>query len=381
MWRDVGSRARVFGQSCEMCSVSPAQGKANRGKTTMPSDFPRRSEALAKGPNLSDTCPVKRILVIDDDREMVDLLAQSLAQEGFHLNTAQSGEEGIELGRNQGLDIILLDVNLPDINGFEVLRRLRRESDIPVIMLTARGEEVDRIVGLEIGADDYLPKPFSVRELVARINAILRRVAKGSPTPAGEESGRELQHGSVRMDLLTRTVRRDGQVISMTTSEFELLRALMESAGAPVHREDLSKRVFDREYSVFDRSIDNLVSALRRKLGATADGLERIKSIRNVGYVYVESWPFALVRFDAEIHLPLVSGLGAAGERDLYDWRPGPVARSGSPCGAFTHPISFTTAPRPSSVRSMMAGFPPSTLSRDTSIPKERRDISCSTPS
>ncbi|MGO8792105.1 MAG: response regulator transcription factor [Terriglobia bacterium] len=231
---------------------------------------------------------MKRILVIDDDREMVDLLAQSLAQEGFHLNTAQSGEEGIELGRNQGLDIILLDVNLPDINGFEVLRRLRRESDIPVIMLTARGEEVDRIVGLEIGADDYLPKPFSVRELVARINAILRRVAKGSPTPAGEESGRELQHGSVRMDLLTRTVRRDGQVISMTTSEFELLRALMESAGAPVHREDLSKRVFDREYSVFDRSIDNLVSALRRKLGATADGLERIKSIRNVGYVYVD---------------------------------------------------------------------------------------------
>jgi two-component system response regulator CpxR len=254
----------------------------------MKSDFRTGFEALAKAQNPSDNPCMRRILVIDDDREMVDLLAQSLAQEGFDLNTAQSGEEGIELGRNQGPDLILLDVNLPDINGFEVLRRLRRESDTPVIMLTARGEEVDRIVGLEIGADDYLPKPFSVRELVARINAILRRAGKGHPAPAGEEFRRELQHGSVRMDLLSRTVRRAGQVVSLTTSEFELLRVLMESAGTPINREDLSKRVFDREYSVFDRSIDNLVSALRRKLGATPEGLERIKSIRNVGYMYAD---------------------------------------------------------------------------------------------
>jgi two-component system response regulator CpxR len=254
----------------------------------MKSDFRTGFEALAKVQNPSDNSCMRRILVIDDDREMVDLLAQSLAQEGFDLNAAQSGEEGIELGRNQGPDLILLDVNLPDINGFEVLRRLRRESDTPVIMLTARGEEVDRIVGLEIGADDYLPKPFSVRELVARINAILRRAGKGNPALGGEEFRRELQHGSVRMDLLSRTVRRAGQVVSLTTSEFELLRVLMESAGAPVNREDLSKRVFDREYSVFDRSIDNLVSALRRKLGATPEGLERIKSIRNVGYMYAD---------------------------------------------------------------------------------------------
>jgi two-component system response regulator CpxR len=155
-------------------------------------------------------------------------------------------------------------------------------------MLTARGEEVDRIVGLEIGADDYLPKPFSVRELVARINAILRRTGKAGPAPPPEETRRELKRGSVRVDLLTRTVRCDGQIVSMTTSEFELLRVLMESAGVPQSREDLSRSVFDREYSVFDRSIDNLVSALRRKLGATADGLERIKSIRNVGYMYAD---------------------------------------------------------------------------------------------
>ena len=226
--------------------------------------------------------------MIDDDREMVELLTQSLAQEGFDLTTAQCGEDGIELGRNKSLELILLDVNLPGINGFEVLRRLRRESDVPVIMLTARGEEVDRIVGLEIGADDYLPKPFSVRELVARINAILRRAGRGRATPAPDENRRELKHGSVCVDLLSRTVRRDGQIVSLTTSEFEMLRVLMESAGVPVRREDLSRSVFDREYSVFDRSIDNLVSALRRKLGATPEGLERIKSIRNVGYMYAD---------------------------------------------------------------------------------------------
>lgn len=236
--------------------------------------------------DLSDTCAVREILVIDDDRDLAGLLAESLAQEGFAIATAQSGAEGIEMGRSQAPALILLDVNLPDISGFEVLRRLRRESDVPVIMLTARGEEVDRIVGLEIGADDYLPKPFSVRELVARINAILRRAGRGRG--AADETRRELKHGSISIDLLTHTVRRDNQIVPLTTSEFELLRVLMEAAGAPVRREELSKCVLDREYSVFDRSIDNLVSALRRKLGATAEGLERIKSIRNVGYMYAD---------------------------------------------------------------------------------------------
>jgi two-component system response regulator CpxR len=259
-----------------------------RRDATMCSEGQGPFPELTNRPDPSDTCPVRRILVIDDDREMIDLLRQSLAQEGFDLSTAQSGETGIGQGRSEKPEIILLDVNLPDISGFEVLRRLRRESDVPVIMLTARGEEVDRIVGLEIGADDYLPKPFSVRELVARINAILRRTAKGSPASQSEETRRELTCGSIRLDILTRTVRRNGQIVPMTTSEFDLLRVLMESAGVPLSREELSRSVFDREYSAFDRSVDNLVSALRRKLGATADGLERIKSIRNVGYMYAE---------------------------------------------------------------------------------------------
>jgi len=244
---------------------------------------------LANPADSSDTCLVVSILVIDDDREMVELLAQSLTQEGFAVSTAASGEEGIEQARGTQPTLVLLDVTLPGINGFEVLRRLRRESDVPVIMLTARGEEVDRIVGLEIGADDYLPKPFSVRELIARINAILRRAGSARAAQASSDgAGREIRCGSVSLDLARRSVRRDGRIVSLTTTEFELLRALMESAGHPVRREDLSKSVLDREYSVFDRAIDNLVSALRRKLGATPEGLERIKSIRNVGYMYAD---------------------------------------------------------------------------------------------
>jgi two-component system response regulator CpxR len=255
---------------------------------TTPLGWQVPSTELTDSYNSSDTCAVRRILVIDDDRDMTDLLRQSLAQEGFELSTVQSGEEGIEECRNPGVELILLDVNLPNMNGFDVLRRLRRESDVPVIMLTARGEEIDRIVGLEIGADDYLPKPFNVRELVARINAILRRASRERLAPPAEKNSRDLTHGSVSMDLRTRAVRRDGQIVAMTTSEFELLRVLMESAGAPVSRQDLSTRVFDREYSAFDRAIDNVVSALRRKLGATPEGLERIKSIRHIGYMYAD---------------------------------------------------------------------------------------------
>lgn len=231
----------------------------------------------------------RRILVVDDDHEMADLLAQALAEEGFAITTAEGGIEAMERQRTGEPELILLDVNLPDINGFEVLRRLRRDSDVPVIMLTARGEEIDRVVGLEIGADDYLAKPFSVRELVARINAILRRaVRQQAQPPTDEDAHRELRHGSVRMDLRSRTVRRENQVVALTTSEFEMLRVLMEQAGVPVRREELSRAVFEREYTPFDRSVDNLISGLRRKLGATPDGLERIKSIRNVGYVYAD---------------------------------------------------------------------------------------------
>lgn len=252
-----------------------------------------RIDASLPAPNrrlgFADTCVVRRVLLIDDDLELVELLSQSLTREGFDLTLAHTGEEGLTLARPSDVDLVLLDVNLPDISGFEVLRRLRRESDLPVIMLTARGDEVDRIVGLEIGADDYLPKPFSFRELIARIGAILRRVRPApAPKTPTEPARRVLHHGAVRLDPLSRTVWRSGKIVLLTTSEFELLRSLMESAGEPVRREDLSHSVLDREYSPYDRSIDNLVSALRRKLGAMPDGRERIKSIRNVGYLYAD---------------------------------------------------------------------------------------------
>lgn len=224
-----------------------------------------------------------RVLIIDDDVELGSLLAESLAKEGFEVSSVASGEEGISEIRKGHSGIVLLDVTLPGINGFEVLRRVRRECDVPVIMLTARGDEVDRIVGLEIGADDYLAKPFNVRELVARINAILRRTGSA---PSSDQ--RALHRGAVRINPATRTAWRSGTVVPLTTGEFDLLQALMESAGEPVTREALSGMVLGRAYSPFDRGIDNLVSSLRRKLGPTADGLERIKSVRNTGYLYAE---------------------------------------------------------------------------------------------
>lgn len=228
--------------------------------------------------------------MIDDDAGMAELLSRALAREGFSLTAAETGEDGLAYVDRSTPDLVLLDVTLPGINGLEVLRRLRRQSDLPVIMLSARGEEVDRIVGLEVGADDYLPKPFSVRELVARMNAILRRTVKARQESADgtPPARREIRHGAVQMDLLSRTARCESRVLPLTTSEFELLRVLMESAGRPVPREQLSKLVLDREYAVLDRGIDNLVSSLRRKLGATPEGLERIKSIRHVGYLFAD---------------------------------------------------------------------------------------------
>src|ERR1700732_4003612 len=161
---------------------------------------------------------MERILVIDDDVELCSLIAEYLQAEGFGVDCVHDGESGLQKSKTGSYLLAVLDVMLPGINGFEVLRRVRAVSRLPVIMLTARGEEVDRIVGLEIGADDYLPKPFSVRELVARMNAIPRRAGRERLAPTADKNSRELKHGSVSMDLLTRAVRRDGQIVSMTTS-------------------------------------------------------------------------------------------------------------------------------------------------------------------
>jgi two-component system response regulator CpxR len=184
----------------------------------------------------------------------------------------------------------VLDVMMPGMNGFEVLRRLRAEgSEVHVLMLTARGEDVDRIVGLEIGADDYLPKPFNPRELVARIQAVLRRARTSSRAAASSAAGFEperIEVGDVEVDTGTRHVRRAGEAVELTNVEYEILVMLLSSAGRVVTREELVRSVLGREISVFDRSIDMHISHLRKKLGRRSGEFERIKTVRGVGYIY-----------------------------------------------------------------------------------------------
>jgi two-component system, OmpR family, response regulator CpxR len=231
---------------------------------------------------------LNRILIIDDDVELCGLLNEYLKAEAFQVEMVHDGNRAMEQVSKESYDLIVLDVMLPGINGLEVLRNLRRKSNVPVLMLTARGEDVDRIVGLELGADDYLPKPFNPRELLARMRAVLRRAAfPGGQTDSEEPAmaGR-LVVGDVVLDPGTRTVRRAGEPVELTTVEFSLLEVLMRSAGRVVSREDLVRRVLARAFDPYDRSIDVHVSNLRRKLGQKVGESQRIVAIRGVGYLY-----------------------------------------------------------------------------------------------
>jgi DNA-binding response OmpR family regulator len=225
---------------------------------------------------------MERVLVIDDDVGLCELVGEYLEPEGYSVEAIHNGERGIDRALSEEHDLVVLDVMLPGTNGFDVLRRIRAKSRIPVLMLTARGDDVDRIVGLEIGADDYLPKPFNPRELVARIRAVLRRTQ-----PTGSPAMREtMVVGDIEMDSNTRNVRREGQIVELTGVEYDLLEILLRCAGQIVKREELVKEVLGRELSPFDRSIDMHISNLRKKLGHQLNGLERIKTIRGVGYIY-----------------------------------------------------------------------------------------------
>jgi two-component system response regulator CpxR len=224
-----------------------------------------------------------QILVIDDDVELCSLVGEYLASEGFRVESVHDGEHGLEVASKGEYVLVVLDVMLPGINGFEVLRRLRSVSRIPVLLLTARGEDVDRIVGLEIGADDYLPKPFNPRELVARIRAILRRTREEKPGAGVPELVRV---ADIELDPATRTVRRSGKLVDLTSVEFSLLEALLRDAGRVVTRERLATIVLGRKFSPFDRSIDMHVSKVRKKLGDTDGGTEYIKTVRGVGYIF-----------------------------------------------------------------------------------------------
>lgn len=230
-----------------------------------------------------------QILIIDDDIELCELLSTYLANEGLAVTASHQAVAGIQLALSGTVDLVILDVMLPDLNGFDTLRKIREKSRIPIIMLTARGEDVDRIVGLELGADDYLPKPFNPRELVARIRAVKRRIVS---TPQLDPVMRtdEIRVGDVTLFPGRRTVMRGNDMIELTSVEFDLLHQLLIRAGEVTSREALSELGLGRPLSSFDRSIDVHISALRKKLGHyqnTQDSGERIKTIRSIGYLYV----------------------------------------------------------------------------------------------
>lgn len=232
---------------------------------------------------------MNRILVIDDDSELCELLSDYLTPEGFEIETVNDSPAGLAKALGGGYALVVLDVMLPGLSGFEVLRQLREKTRVPVLMLTARGDDIDRIVGLEMGADDYLPKPFNPRELVARIRAIQRRTETlPEKTEAAGEVRSLLTVGDLELDSRARTVRRDGIDIDLTSVEFSLLETLLRSAGKVILREDLVLKVLGRRLSPYDRSIDVHISSLRKKLGHQVGHHERIKTVRGVGYVYTD---------------------------------------------------------------------------------------------
>jgi two-component system response regulator CpxR len=216
---------------------------------------------------------------VDDDEELAGLLSELLTREGFRVDMQHDGIKGLSTALGGGYDLMVLDVMLPGMDGFEILRRVRRESRLPVLMLTARGEDEDRIIGLELGADDYLPKPFNTRELVARVRAIMRRLEERRPGVKFEVNG-------ISIDPGTRDVTRDGVPVEVTTFEFDILETLMRAAGRVVSRDDLMEELYGRKATPFDRSVDMHISHLRKKLEGDKP---LIKTVRGVGYQFVRS--------------------------------------------------------------------------------------------
>jgi DNA-binding response OmpR family regulator len=249
-------------------SISSANGKAAVGRTTQPLK--------------------PHLLIVDDDRELCEVLKRYLEAEDFRVSFAHTGDAGERAGIEGSFELIVLDVMLPDKKGFNVLKEIRQRARTPVLMLTARGEEFDRILGLELGADDYLPKPFSPRELIARISAILRRTGWQSDNKNGLRPPK-IKFGDLELDLGARMVSKAGGPLNLTSAEFELLHMFVEFPGQVLTRDKLVERVLDRKFSPFDRSIDFHITNLRRKLGPHPDGGERIRSVRAIGYLY--AWP------------------------------------------------------------------------------------------
>lgn len=227
-----------------------------------------------------------RVLVIDDDRKLCRLIGDYLEPLGYAVEAVHTGPEGVERATAEPWQAVILDVMLPGLDGFEVLKEIRKRSDVPVLMLTARGEEADRIVGLEIGADDYLPKTFSTRELLARLRAVTRRTRRAA-TPPEERASEEIVVGPLRVLPASRTAVLGDRPLTLTPVEFDLLHALARARGRVKTREALLEEIRDRDYDVFDRSIDVHISALRKKLGDDPKHPRFIRTLRSAGYMLI----------------------------------------------------------------------------------------------
>ena len=226
----------------------------------------------------------RTILLVEDELSITEPLAAALERDGFDTRVAGTVEEALEQARRSEPDLVLLDVMLPDGSGFDVCRELRRNSKVPIIMLTARGEEADRVIGLELGADDYVVKPFSAREVAARIRAVLRRAESKPSSDAGT-----IELGGVRLDPAKREVRRDGEPLELSRKEFDLLELLMRNAGSVVKRERLIEQVWETNWFGSTKTLDVHVSGLRRKLGEDANEPRYLHTVRGVGFRFASA--------------------------------------------------------------------------------------------
>lgn len=243
---------------------------------------------ITNNPSNSPNAHQGKILVVDDDLRLRDLLRRYLAEQGFNVVTAENAQAMNKLWIRERYDLLVLDLMLPGEDGLSICRRLRGAGDqTPIIMLTAKGEDVDRIVGLEMGADDYLPKPFNPRELVARINAVLRRKGPDEIPGAPSETPQTFEFGDFILDLGTRTLKRNGEAISLTTGEFSVLKVFSRHARQPLSREKLMELARGREYEVFDRSLDVQISRLRKLIEPDPSNPMYIQTVWGLGYVFI----------------------------------------------------------------------------------------------
>jgi two-component system, OmpR family, response regulator RegX3 len=226
----------------------------------------------------------RTILMVEDEESITVPLAEALAREGFDTEVAGTVAEALELAGQVAPDLVLLDVMLPDGSGYDVCRELRRESRVPIIMLTARGEETDKVVGLELGADDYIVKPFSAREVAARIRAVLRRAGEAPAAAQSKDAPAALQVGDLRLDPSKRSASLDGDELDLTRKEFELLELLMSEAGSVITRERLIDEVWDVNWFGSTKTLDVHVSGLRRKLGDDPSSPRYLHTVRGVGF-------------------------------------------------------------------------------------------------